>query len=310
MQFRNERLGAADDARAHAHLLQESEQPLVLRGVVVGQDLAEIARVRQAPALGHAQEQARQPVGKVAADQQQVTVLQFVEQLLGGEMLGLQGADELQHVLVRDDIRGRGGKLAEHVIDDRPLQLTAFSREVGHAVWCVSDDLRVRLAAEALEVHSLLEQRVERGGDEEIEVGDLRQLPQCHRRRNLHLAHDRAQARVSLFAAAALAEIAADDVVERERLRQPGGIDRQLDGQFPGQPFVQQPRALVGVDAQQVRPDDGNDPPLLDVIQEVVPGVLVKAAQLVAVVQQCRRTHQRACPGFLPFAVMPRLPLL
>ena len=106
MQLGDERLGAAEHARAHAHLLQESEQPLVLRGVVVGQDLAEIARVRQALALGHAQEQARQPVGEVAADQQQVAVLQFVEQFLGGEMLGLQRADELQHVLVRDDIRG------------------------------------------------------------------------------------------------------------------------------------------------------------------------------------------------------------
>jgi len=67
VQFCNERLRAAEHARAHAHLLQESEQALILRGVVVGKDLAEIARVRQALALGHAQEQARQPVGKVAA---------------------------------------------------------------------------------------------------------------------------------------------------------------------------------------------------------------------------------------------------
>ena len=308
VQLGDERLRAAEHARAHAHLLQEGEQALVLRGVVVRQDLAEIARVRQALALGHAQEQARQPVGKVAADQQQVAVLELVEQLFGREVLGLQRADELEHVLVGDDVGRRGRELAEHVVNDRTLQLAALGREVGHAVRRVRDDFRVRLATEPFKVHRLLEQRVERRRDEQVEVRDLRQLAQRHGRRNRHLAHDRAQARVSLLAAAALPEIAADDIVERERLGEPGRVHRQLGRQLLGQPFVEQPRTLVGVDAQEVRPDDGNDPALLDVIEEVVPRVLIEATQVVAVASQCGRTHQRTCPGSLPLAVIPRPP--
>ena len=119
---RTKLLGAAVDARAHAHLLQERHEALVLARVVVGQHLADVARVRQALALGHAQEQARQPVGEVAADEQQVVVLELVEQLLGRQVLALQRADELEHVLVGDHVGRRGGQPAEQVIDDRPLQ--------------------------------------------------------------------------------------------------------------------------------------------------------------------------------------------
>ena len=108
MQFVHEALGADVDARAHAHLLQERDEALVLLGVVVGQHLADVARVRQALALRHAQEQARQPVGEVAADEQQVVVLELVEQLLGRQVLALQRADELQRVLVGDHVGGRG----------------------------------------------------------------------------------------------------------------------------------------------------------------------------------------------------------
>ena len=117
VQLGDERLGAAVDARAHADLLQERDQPVVLHGVVVGEHLADVARIGQAPALGHAQEQARQPVGEIAADQQQVVVLELVEQLFGREVLGLQRADELQHVLVGDDVGRRGGQPPEQVVD-------------------------------------------------------------------------------------------------------------------------------------------------------------------------------------------------
>ena len=283
VQLGDERCRAAEDTRAHADLLQEREQPLVLRRVVVRQDLADVPRIGQALALRHAQEQPREPVREVAADQQQVAVLELVEQLLGRQVLRLQRADELEHVLVGDDVGGRRRELAEHVVHDRPLQLAAFGRQVRHAVRRIGDHLRVRLAAAALEVHRLLEQRVEGRGDEQVEVRDLRELPQRQRRRDLHLAHDRPQPRVGFLAPSALAEVTADDVVQRERLRQAGGVDRELDRELFGQPFVQQARALVGVDAQQVRPDDRYDAPLLDVIEEVVPRVLVEAAQCVAV---------------------------
>ena len=110
------------------HLLQEGHEPFVLAAVVVGQHLADVARVREALALGHAQEQARQPVGEVAADEQQVVVLELVEQLLGGQVLALQRADEFQQVLVGNDVGRRGGKAAEQVVNDRALQAVPLRR--------------------------------------------------------------------------------------------------------------------------------------------------------------------------------------
>src|SRR5690606_11729895 len=86
-----------------------------------------------------------------------------------------------------------------------------------------------------------------------------------------------AQPHVGLLAAAALAEIAANDVVEREWLRQQRCIDLQARRELAGQPLVEGHQAAVGLHAQQVRPNDGNDPTLLDVVEEVVPGVLVEA---------------------------------
>ena len=151
MQFRDERFRAAIDARAHAHLLQERHEPLVLHRVIVGQHFADVARVGQALALRHAQEQPRQPVGEIAADQQQVVVLELVEQLLGRQVLGLQRADELEHVLVGHDVGGRGREPSQQVIDDRALQLAALGRQVGDAVRRVGDHVGRRLAAVALE---------------------------------------------------------------------------------------------------------------------------------------------------------------
>jgi hypothetical protein len=54
------------------------------------------------------------------------------------------------------------------------------------------------------------------------------------------------------------------------------GVDIEPGGELFGQPFVQQPRAAVGLDAQQLRPEDGNHAALFDEAEEVVPRVLVK----------------------------------
>ena len=59
VQFRDESLGAGVDAGAHADLLQECDEPLVLHRVIVGEYLADVARIRKPAALRHAQEQAR-----------------------------------------------------------------------------------------------------------------------------------------------------------------------------------------------------------------------------------------------------------
>src|SRR6185312_13406528 len=44
-----------------------------------------------------------------------------------------------------------------------------------------------------------------------------------------------------------------------------------------GQPHVQRAQAGIGLHAQEVGPDDRDHPMLLDVIEEIVPGVVVKA---------------------------------
>ena len=217
MQLGDERLRAGVDARAHAYLLQERNEPLVLHRVVVCKHLAYVTRVGEPLALCHAEEEPRQPVGEVAADQQQVIVLELVEELLRSQVLGLQRADELQHVLVGDDVGRRRGESAKHVIHDRALQLAALDGEIGHAVRRIGDDLGGRLAAVSLEIHRPLEQRVEGRGHEEIEVGDLRELAQRGWRFEFDLPHDRAHPRVGLLAPAALPEVAAHDVVEAQR---------------------------------------------------------------------------------------------
>ena len=85
----DERLGAAVDARAHADLLQERNEALVLGcAIVVGEHLGEVARVGQAMALGHAQKQPRQPVRKVAADQKKMAVLELMKQPFRRQVLG------------------------------------------------------------------------------------------------------------------------------------------------------------------------------------------------------------------------------
>src|SRR5262249_9123694 len=70
----DETLSTHVDAGAHAHLLQECHQAVVLAAVVVRQYLTHIAWIGQTLALRHAQEQPRQPVSEVAADEQQMIV--------------------------------------------------------------------------------------------------------------------------------------------------------------------------------------------------------------------------------------------
>src|SRR5438874_9179759 len=50
----HELLGAVVHACPHAHLLQERHQSLVAIGVIIGEHLAHVARIRKALALRHA----------------------------------------------------------------------------------------------------------------------------------------------------------------------------------------------------------------------------------------------------------------
>ena len=202
MQLGHERLRAGKQPGAHADLLEERDQPQVAHAVVVGENLAHVARVGESAALRHAQEEPGEPVGEVAADHQQVVVLEGMEELLRDQVLALQRADELEHVLVGYDVGRRGGEAAEQVIDDRALEIVPLDRQVGHPVGSVGDHLRVGGAVEADLVDRLLEERVERHRDVEVEVRDFRQLAQRQRRGERGLAHDGAKPRVGLLAPA------------------------------------------------------------------------------------------------------------
>ena len=89
MQLLDEPIGPDVDARSDANLLQECDQALVGSGMSIGQHLANVARIRESLALGHAQEQASEPVRKIAADEQQVIVFELVKQPLRRQMLVL-----------------------------------------------------------------------------------------------------------------------------------------------------------------------------------------------------------------------------
>jgi hypothetical protein len=126
VQLLDEAFGAHVDARAHAHLLQKGHEPVILAGVVIRQHFAHVARVGQALALGHAQEQAREPVREIAADEEKMIVFELVKELLRRQVLALQRADELQQILIGDHVGRRGGDPAEEVVDDRALQTVAL----------------------------------------------------------------------------------------------------------------------------------------------------------------------------------------
>ena len=127
-------------------------------------------------ALGHAQEEALEPVGETAAQQQQVVVLELAEQLLRAEVLRLQHANELENVLIGNGVGGHSCHSAEQVKDGRPYQVALLARQVDELVRRVCEHVGPGFAAEAGLVDGLLEQRVERGGDVEIEIGDRSEL--------------------------------------------------------------------------------------------------------------------------------------
>jgi len=106
--------------------------------------------------------------------------------------------------------------------------------------------------------------------------GDLRELPQWQRRLEGRLAHDRAQARVGLLAAAVVREVAADDIIQRQRLRQRGRVDVQPRREFFRQPVLQEARAGLRLDLQQLGPHDGDDALFLDEVEQVVPDIVIE----------------------------------
>ena len=303
MQLVDELARAAVDARAHTHLLQKIHEPHVTNRMAIREHLADVARIRKPVPLRHAKEEPGEPVREAAADEQQVIVLELVEELLGRQVLALQRADELEHVLVGDDICGRRGEATEQVIDHGTGQILALGREVDDAIRRIRNDVRGLGATEPLAVDCLLEQRVERRRHEQIEVGDLRELPKRLRRRESGLPKDPANARVSFLAPAPLRETPADDVVQRIRLRQLRRIDAKLACQLFGDPFVEQAGAAIGLDLKELRPDDGDDSALFDEIEQVLPRIVVERGQVS--VQGQRTAHRATCDTGSPSRAAP-----
>jgi hypothetical protein len=94
----------------------------------------------------------------------------------------------------------------------------------------------------------------------------LRELAQRERRRERGIAEEAAKPGVRLLAAASRGEEPADDVGQRERARELRRVDAELRGELLRDPFVEEARSRVGVDLQELRPDDRDAPALLDVV--------------------------------------------
>jgi hypothetical protein len=84
-------------------------------------------------------------------------------------------------------------------------------------------------------------------------------------------------------------------VVQRVRVRKLRGIDGQLRGELVGHPVIKQARAGFRFHGEQLRTDDRDDSPLLDEIEQVVPGVLVEARRLH--LQAVHAAHGQAVRG-------------
>jgi hypothetical protein len=147
-----------------------------------------------------------------SADEQQMIVLELVKELLRHQMLALQSADELEQVFIGDDV-GRGRReFPKQVIDERALQAFALAGQVDHPVGRVRQHLGRPRSVEALQIDRALEQRIEGGGDEQIKVGDRGEPPQGHRRLEVRILDDAAQAHVGFFTPAARREEPADHI--------------------------------------------------------------------------------------------------
>ena len=80
MQFIDEGdCAAVMQPRAAADVLQKENQARLAAGGQVRDGLAHVARLGQPAAFGQPQKQAGQPVGKIAAEQEQVIVFELAE---------------------------------------------------------------------------------------------------------------------------------------------------------------------------------------------------------------------------------------
>src|SRR5208283_657355 len=107
----------------------------------------------------------------------------------------------------------------------------------------------------------------------EVKVGDPGELAKGARRGERGLPHDRAQARVRVLPPAPAREKADHDVVESRLSRNLVARYAEAGGEARSEPGVKVLRARVGGHREQLGTDYGDDQPLIDVVEKVVPRV-------------------------------------
>ena len=214
-----------EDGRVGVEAGQKAIQAWVLR--VGGKELHLLVLRRQPRAVGQAQEAAPQPIGQVAAQQQQVALAQLTQQVRRAALaVGLELVEVLERVLFMDRQPGAGGRSAEREKDTRcacPCRRHVHAlRAVG--IGCIGADLD-RVGAEH-RLQRLDQQIVGRQADEQVKAAELGQPLQPGRC---------GDAGGGLF----------DD--GRDRAPYPLGADVAVVGQHLGDGAVQQPGAALAI---------------------------------------------------------------
>ena len=124
-------------------------------------------------------------------------------------------------------------------------------------------------------VDRFLHQRVERRRDEEVEVGDLRELPQGFGRTDVRLLDDLEDVVADPVAVFALVDELADHVVQRP-LRRDVLLRDLIDPRQPaGNVLFEEDHAPFEFHMQQVRPDDRDDAPLVERVEQAIPDIIL-----------------------------------
>ena len=224
---------------------------------------------------------------KLLPMKQQVVVLELVEELLRRQVLALQRADEFERVLVGDHV-GRRRRQRGRAGGRRPGAGTA-SRSVGEigdavgrssaitSVDCAPPKRSALIACSSSESKVVVTKR-----SKSVICASWRERA---RRREIRVAQDAAHAACRFLAPAVRRQEPADDVVQRVGLRQLRGVDVELGGELLGDPVVEEARAGLGLDLEQLGPDDRDDAALLDEVEQVLPRILVERGQ--------RRVHRQ-----------------
>src|SRR5262249_34233726 len=180
---------ARKNGRSFAEMPQENDQVRVLTGMGVGDNFADKPRVGKLAPLRRAKEKPRQPIGKVLAEQQQVILSEGVEEQYRDTRVipRLKRHHKLKQVFVRNNVGSSTiGRFSHQVVNRALGQL--FLGECQVVGPFIRHEAQAgRCFARRHEVQGRLEEGIEGGGDEQVEIADFCQLPQRFRWREIRL---------------------------------------------------------------------------------------------------------------------------